>query len=67
MYDLLFGKGLKCGGSWKALIMKHRSQLKSTLARLKIKRKVCRNEDLIESKPAKGMGPGTEGENILIM
>ncbi|XP_032901922.1 28S rRNA (cytosine-C(5))-methyltransferase [Amblyraja radiata] len=52
VYDLLFGKGLKCGGSWKALIMKHRSQLNSTLARLKIKRKVCRNEDLIESKPA---------------
>ncbi|XP_048413242.1 probable 28S rRNA (cytosine-C(5))-methyltransferase [Stegostoma tigrinum] len=50
VYDLLFGKGLKCGGSWKALIMKHRSQLKSALARLKVKRKVSRNEDLIETK-----------------
>ncbi|XP_041054354.1 probable 28S rRNA (cytosine-C(5))-methyltransferase [Carcharodon carcharias] len=50
VYDLLFGKGLKCGGSWKALIMKHRSQLKSALARLKVKRKVSCNEDLIETK-----------------
>ncbi|XP_062887352.1 probable 28S rRNA (cytosine-C(5))-methyltransferase [Mobula hypostoma] len=52
VYDLLFGKGLKCGGSWKVLIMKHRSQLKSALARLKVKRKVYRDEDLIESKPS---------------
>ncbi|XP_069766776.1 28S rRNA (cytosine-C(5))-methyltransferase [Narcine bancroftii] len=50
VYDLLFGKGLKCGGNWKVLMMKHRSQLKSALARLKVKRKVCNNEDLIESK-----------------
>uniref|UniRef100_UPI00398ECCAB 28S rRNA (cytosine-C(5))-methyltransferase n=1 Tax=Pristiophorus japonicus TaxID=55135 RepID=UPI00398ECCAB len=50
VYDLLFGKGLKCGGNWKALIMKHRSQLQSALARLKVKRKVSRNEDLIETK-----------------
>ncbi|XP_060703724.1 probable 28S rRNA (cytosine-C(5))-methyltransferase [Hemiscyllium ocellatum] len=50
VYDFLFGKGLKCGGTWKVLIMKHRSQLKSALARLKVKRKVSRNEDLIETK-----------------
>ncbi|XP_067864144.1 probable 28S rRNA (cytosine-C(5))-methyltransferase isoform X1 [Heptranchias perlo] len=56
VYDLLFGKGLKCGGSWKALIMKHRSQLKSALARLKVKRKVSRNEDLIETKVSSTKG-----------
>ncbi|XP_072325410.1 28S rRNA (cytosine-C(5))-methyltransferase isoform X3 [Scyliorhinus torazame] len=56
VYDLLFGKGLKCGGSWKALIMKHRSQLKSALARLKVKRKVSCNEDLLETKASSTAG-----------
>ncbi|XP_061622304.1 probable 28S rRNA (cytosine-C(5))-methyltransferase isoform X1 [Phyllopteryx taeniolatus] len=47
VYDLLVGRGLKCGGSWKALLMKHRSRLQSELARMKVKRKVSRNEDLL--------------------
>ncbi|XP_041096887.1 probable 28S rRNA (cytosine-C(5))-methyltransferase [Polyodon spathula] len=47
VYDLLIGRGVKCGGSWKALIMKHRARLQAALARLKIKRKVSRNEDLL--------------------
>lgn len=47
VYDLLMGRGLKCGGSWKALMMKHRGRLQSVLARMKVKRKVSRNQDLL--------------------
>uniref|UniRef100_A0A3P8T1G2 NOP2/Sun RNA methyltransferase 5 n=1 Tax=Amphiprion percula TaxID=161767 RepID=A0A3P8T1G2_AMPPE len=47
VYDLLMGQGLKCGGSWKAVMMKHRSRLQAELARMKVKQKVSRNEDLL--------------------
>uniref|UniRef100_A0A8C7KEX0 NOP2/Sun RNA methyltransferase 5 n=1 Tax=Oncorhynchus kisutch TaxID=8019 RepID=A0A8C7KEX0_ONCKI len=49
VYDLVIGKGLKCGGAWKALMMKHRSRLQAALARMKIKQKVSRNQDLLSS------------------
>lgn len=58
VYDLLFGKGLKCGGRWKALARRHRARLEAELARLKVRRGVSRNEDLLEL--ASGAGP--EGE-----
>ncbi|KAI7793735.1 probable 28S rRNA (cytosine-C(5))-methyltransferase [Triplophysa rosa] len=48
-YDLLIGRGVKCGGTWKVMMMKHRSRLQAALARIKIKRKVSRNEDLLPS------------------
>ncbi|XP_043910047.1 28S rRNA (cytosine-C(5))-methyltransferase [Protopterus annectens] len=51
VYDLLFGKGLKCGGVWKVIIMRHKSRLKSSLAMMKVKQKVSRNEDLLCSEP----------------
>ncbi|KAL2094639.1 hypothetical protein ACEWY4_009358 [Coilia grayii] len=47
VYDLLFGQGLKCGGNWKAMMLKHRSRLQAALARMKVKQKVSRNEDLL--------------------
>lgn len=47
VYDLLMGQGLKCGGSWKAVMMKHRGRLQSVLARMKVKQKVSKNEDLL--------------------
>ncbi|XP_067393861.1 28S rRNA (cytosine-C(5))-methyltransferase [Emydura macquarii macquarii] len=47
VYDLLFGRGLKCGGRWKVLVLKHRARLQAELARLKVRRKVSRNEDLL--------------------
>ncbi|XP_059721606.1 28S rRNA (cytosine-C(5))-methyltransferase isoform X2 [Haemorhous mexicanus] len=47
VYDLLFGKGLKCGGRWKALARRHRARLEAELARMKVRRKVSRNEDLL--------------------
>ncbi|TRY92370.1 hypothetical protein DNTS_012358 [Danionella cerebrum] len=49
VYDLLIGRGVKCGGAWKSLMMKHRSRLEAALARIKIKRKVSRNQDLLPS------------------
>ncbi|XP_064379568.1 28S rRNA (cytosine-C(5))-methyltransferase [Dromaius novaehollandiae] len=56
VYDLLFGKGLKCGGRWKALARRHRARLQAELARLKVQRKVSRNEDLLA--PAEGASLG---------
>ncbi|XP_006641000.1 28S rRNA (cytosine-C(5))-methyltransferase [Lepisosteus oculatus] len=47
VYDLLFGRGLKCGGSWKVLLLRQQPRLQAALARLKVRRKVCRNEDLL--------------------
>ncbi|NWH81454.1 NSUN5 methyltransferase, partial [Piaya cayana] len=47
VYDLLFGKGLRCGGRWKALVWRHRARLEAELARMKVQQKVSRNEDLL--------------------
>ncbi|XP_051539557.1 probable 28S rRNA (cytosine-C(5))-methyltransferase [Myxocyprinus asiaticus] len=47
VYDLLIGRGVKCGGAWKVMMLKHRSRLQAALARIKIKRKVSRNQDLL--------------------
>ncbi|XP_053940764.1 28S rRNA (cytosine-C(5))-methyltransferase [Cuculus canorus] len=47
VYDLLFGKGLRCGGRWKALLRRHRTRLEAELARMKVQQKVSRNEDLL--------------------
>ncbi|NXG66141.1 NSUN5 methyltransferase, partial [Hemiprocne comata] len=55
VYDLLFGKGLKCGGRWKALGRRHRARLEAELARLKVRQKVSRNEDLLA--PAQAASP----------
>ncbi|NWU97932.1 NSUN5 methyltransferase, partial [Upupa epops] len=56
VYDLLFGKGLKCGGRWKALARRHRARLEAELARLKVQQKVSRNEDLLA--PTQASSPG---------
>ncbi|XP_076876393.1 28S rRNA (cytosine-C(5))-methyltransferase [Brachyhypopomus gauderio] len=47
VYDLLIGRGLKCGGAWKTTILKHRPRLQAALARMKVKQKVSRNQDLL--------------------
>ncbi|NXX29861.1 NSUN5 methyltransferase, partial [Nicator chloris] len=52
VYDLLFGKGLKCGGQWKALARRHRARLEAELARMKVRHKVSRNEDLLGPEKA---------------
>ncbi|KAI2659689.1 putative 28S rRNA (cytosine-C(5))-methyltransferase [Labeo rohita] len=49
VYDLLIGHGVKCGGAWKTMMLKHRSRLQAALARIKVKRKVSRNQDLLPS------------------
>ncbi|XP_047196326.1 probable 28S rRNA (cytosine-C(5))-methyltransferase isoform X3 [Hippoglossus stenolepis] len=56
VYDLLIGQGLKCGGSWKVMMMKHRSRLQAALARMKVKQKVSRNEDLLPAGVQKAAG-----------
>ncbi|XP_061841532.2 28S rRNA (cytosine-C(5))-methyltransferase isoform X1 [Nerophis lumbriciformis] len=56
VYDLLLGQGLKCGGSWKALMMKQRSRLQAELARMKVRQKVSRNEDLLASSTRQSEG-----------
>ncbi|XP_063812215.1 28S rRNA (cytosine-C(5))-methyltransferase [Pseudophryne corroboree] len=49
VYDLLFGKGLQCGGRWKATVLAHRARLQAELAKLKVKKKVSSNKDLVTS------------------
>ncbi|MBN3293924.1 NSUN5 methyltransferase, partial [Polypterus senegalus] len=56
VYDHLFGRGLKCGGGWKNLIMKHHVRLQASLAKLKVKRKVCQNEDLLQKSVSENQG-----------
>uniref|UniRef100_A0A8C3WZP3 28S rRNA (cytosine-C(5))-methyltransferase n=1 Tax=Catagonus wagneri TaxID=51154 RepID=A0A8C3WZP3_9CETA len=54
VYELLLGRGFKGrGGRWKPLLDRHQARLKAELARLKVRRGVSRNEDLLEvgSKP----------------
>ncbi|XP_034552000.1 probable 28S rRNA (cytosine-C(5))-methyltransferase [Notolabrus celidotus] len=53
VYDLIIGQGLKCGGSWKTTMMKHRPRLQAALARMKIKQKVSKNEGLLPSCPVR--------------
>ncbi|CAL8369509.1 unnamed protein product [Lota lota] len=56
VYDLLIGQGLKCGGPWKVMMMKHRSRLEAALARMKIKQKVTKNKDLLPSSVQQAEG-----------
>ena len=46
VYDFLFGKGIQCGGKLKDTVMTRKSMLQSALARIKMERKVAKNEDL---------------------
>ncbi|KAM9344428.1 28S rRNA (cytosine-C(5))-methyltransferase [Pholidichthys leucotaenia] len=59
LYDLLLGQGLKCGGTWKTMMMKHRPRLQAELARMKVKQGVSRNVDLL---PASAQQP--EGDQL---
>ncbi|XP_032462425.1 probable 28S rRNA (cytosine-C(5))-methyltransferase isoform X3 [Phocoena sinus] len=59
VYELLLGRGFKGrGGRWKPLLDRHQARLKAELARLKVRRGVSQNEDLLEggSKP----GPASQ-------
>ncbi|XP_014678599.1 PREDICTED: probable 28S rRNA (cytosine-C(5))-methyltransferase [Priapulus caudatus] len=47
VYDLLFGKGLASGNKTKDAVLRHKVALKARLARLMIKAKVVRTEDLL--------------------
>ncbi|XP_053313205.1 28S rRNA (cytosine-C(5))-methyltransferase [Spea bombifrons] len=56
VYDLLFGKGVQCGGRLKAVVLAHRTRLRAELARLKVKKKVSSDKDLVT--PAGGAAVG---------
>ncbi|XP_028937515.1 28S rRNA (cytosine-C(5))-methyltransferase [Ornithorhynchus anatinus] len=58
VYDLLLGRGLRGGGRWKPVLARHRARLQAELARLKVRRRVSRNEDLLE--PASGARPASK-------
>uniref|UniRef100_H2Z201 SAM-dependent MTase RsmB/NOP-type domain-containing protein n=1 Tax=Ciona savignyi TaxID=51511 RepID=H2Z201_CIOSA len=50
LYDFLIGKGIQCGGKLKKFVSSRKSMLNSAFARMKIRKKVAKNEDLIETK-----------------
>ena len=47
LYDFLFGKGLQLGGKLKLIVNRNKTGLHAALARMKVKAKVLRNEDLL--------------------
>ncbi|XP_058536895.1 28S rRNA (cytosine-C(5))-methyltransferase [Ochotona princeps] len=60
VYELLLGKGFRGGGGrWKSLLRRHQARLKAELARLKVRRGVSRNEDLVA---AGGSQPGAASQ-----
>ena len=64
VYDFLFGQGIQCGGELKQYITKHKSALQSCLARLKIRAKVHRNEDLL---PKDALETGVNKKKLIIL
>uniref|UniRef100_A0A8C5P628 28S rRNA (cytosine-C(5))-methyltransferase n=1 Tax=Leptobrachium leishanense TaxID=445787 RepID=A0A8C5P628_9ANUR len=57
VYDLLFGKGVQCGGRLKAVVIAHRTRLRAELARLKVKKQVSNNMDLVTAAGGSAAGP----------
>ncbi|KAL9959862.1 hypothetical protein ACROYT_G033226 [Oculina patagonica] len=53
VYDFLFGQGIQCGGELKQYISRNKAALQSCLARLKVRAKVHRNEDLLPKEALK--------------
>ncbi|XP_038060724.1 28S rRNA (cytosine-C(5))-methyltransferase-like [Patiria miniata] len=47
LYEMLFGKGIQCGGKYRLAIKRHKSALTSALVRIKIKMGVVNNKDLL--------------------
>ncbi|CAH1772808.1 unnamed protein product [Owenia fusiformis] len=47
LYDFLFGRGIQTGGQFKKALLNHKAALQAELARLKVKAKVTKNEDLL--------------------
>ncbi|XP_059011713.1 28S rRNA (cytosine-C(5))-methyltransferase [Mustela lutreola] len=59
VYELLLGKGFRGGGGrWRPLLERHQARLKAELARLKVQRRVSRDEDLLQV----GSRPGTASQ-----
>jgi len=69
VYELLLGKGFRGGGGrWKPLLDRHQARLKAELARLKVQRRVSRNEDLLQvgSRPGTGELEGVVGRRVAL-
>ncbi|XP_077868127.1 28S rRNA (cytosine-C(5))-methyltransferase-like [Saccoglossus kowalevskii] len=47
VYEFLFGKGIRCSGKMKNVIMSHKAALQASLTRIKIKQQVSKNQDLL--------------------
>ena len=47
VYDFLFGRGLQVGGQLKQVINRNKTCLQAALARMKVRAKVFKNEDLL--------------------
>ncbi|KAJ3183163.1 putative 28S rRNA (cytosine-C(5))-methyltransferase [Gaertneriomyces sp. JEL0708] len=50
IYDFLFGRGIQASGKFKEIIGRHKSRLQSELVRIKVKRKVKDNLDLVPDR-----------------
>lgn len=55
VYDLLFGRGIQCGGPLKAMLQAHKAQLKEELAKVKAREKVTSDADLIPERVRNGV------------
>ncbi len=47
VYEALFGRGIQCGGKHRLAIKRHKSSLNAALVRMKIKKGVVNNKDLL--------------------
>ena len=47
VYDFLFGRGLQVGGQLKQVINRNKTSLQAALAKMKVKAKVVKNEELL--------------------
>jgi len=50
VYDLLFGRGIQCGGPLKAALQTHKAKLKEELVKVKAREKAASDEDLIPER-----------------
>ncbi|TPX69035.1 hypothetical protein SpCBS45565_g02687 [Spizellomyces sp. 'palustris'] len=61
VYDFLFGRGLQTSGNYKQIVLSHKTRLQAELAKIKIKRKVKDNKDLIPGTTCIGHIVGVVG------
>jgi hypothetical protein len=50
LYDFLFGQGIRGGGAVKRAVTENKTALRAALARLKVRRKVASNAELLPAQ-----------------